>query len=202
MFVVFISFWVSEVSELHLCLLWGGCVMLPGRILDLAQHRTSQSVWATAPWWDEPFHLLSAVLLWDVQTHFLTSPLSWFQSEAELGHPGAHPAHLLLCSHSRSKFQNPETLQAQKRPLSRGGPPQVTGASVNTADVPKRTSLICVCSCVSTQAWVCVRAARAGGFSSSNFHLNIVFLSQPVTLKARWNPATQEVQLSQQITVF
>lgn len=51
LFVCLFHQFLSEVSELHLCLIWGGgCVMFPGRILDLAQHKTSQSVWATAPW--------------------------------------------------------------------------------------------------------------------------------------------------------
>lgn len=131
------SFWVSKVSDLNLSPMMGLCVMLPGRILDLAQHKSSGAFWATAPWWGEAFS--PSGLLSDVHTPLISSELSWFQWEAELGHPGAHPANFLVCSHSCPKFQDPGALQAPKRPPSSGWPTQVTAASVNSADVPSNS---------------------------------------------------------------
>lgn len=51
------SFWIARVSDLWWGL-GGGYVIFPDRILDLAQHKTLRTVWATAPWWDEPFQLI------------------------------------------------------------------------------------------------------------------------------------------------
>lgn len=201
-FKSFTSFWASKVSELHLYLIWGRCVMLPGRILDLAQHKTSRAVWATAPWWDEPFHPLSIVLCSSETFHHFCTLLvpvgSW--TGAPRSSSGPFPSLL------SQPFQVPESWNsAGTKETSQQGGTYAGNWSFcqHRRCCIKRTSLSCVFSCVGAQAWFCASAARAwcqaGNFSSWNFHLNIVFLSQPVTLKARWNPA--RTCSSQQITL-
>lgn len=53
------------------------------------------------------------------------------QWEAELGQPGAGMARLHFRARSRSKCKNPIPGQAQKRLLSKGGPPEVTAACLH-----------------------------------------------------------------------
>lgn len=48
------------------------------------------------------------------------------QCEAELGQPAANMARLCFSARSCSKPKNPIPIQAQKRLLSKGGPPEVT----------------------------------------------------------------------------
>lgn len=63
-----------------------------------------------------------------LSSQLLFGNLSIDQWEAELGQPGACMAHLRFSARSRSKCKNPIPIQAQKRFLSKGGPPEVTVA--------------------------------------------------------------------------
>lgn len=76
------------------------------------------------------------ILLLHQHCHHCISSLETFhlfidQWEAELGQPGDNMAPLRFCARSLSKHKNPIPSQAQKRHLSKGGPPEVTVACLH-----------------------------------------------------------------------